>query len=32
MGTAELIQLVMNFIEDQGLVIVCSVISHNIVH
>lgn len=32
MGAAELIELVMNFIEDQGLIVVCGVVSYNIVH
>lgn len=32
MGTAELIQLVVDFVEDQGLVVVCRVIPHDVIH
>lgn len=32
MGTAELIQLVVDLVEDQGLVVVCGVIPHDVVH
>lgn len=32
MGAAELVQLVVDFVEDQGLVVVCGVVPHDVVH
>jgi len=31
-NTAKLVKLMMNFVEDQGFVIICSIVLNNIIH